>query len=61
MKIELHIDALPYFTALDIKPARFGSFVLGELSCEWEDALLENSNWETNVGVAQLYLISCPL
>jgi len=42
--IELHFNALPCFTAINIKPATYESFVLGELSCEWQDVLLENSN-----------------
>lgn len=42
--IKLHFDALPCFTAINIKPATYESFVLGELSCEWQDVLLENSN-----------------
>ena len=42
--IKLHFNALPCFTAINIKPAKYESFVLGELSCEWQDVLLENSN-----------------
>lgn len=42
--IKLHFNALPCFTAINIKPATYESFVLGELSCEWQDVLLENSN-----------------
>ena len=42
--IKLHFNALPSFTAINIKPATYESFVLGELSCEWQDVLLENSN-----------------
>ena len=42
--IKLHFDALPCFTAINIKPATYESFVLGELSCEWQDVLLENPN-----------------
>ena len=42
--IKLHFNALPCFTASNIKPATYESFVLGELSCEWQDVLLENSN-----------------
>ena len=44
IKIKLHFDALPCFTAINIKPATYESFVLEELSCEWQDVLLENSN-----------------
>ena len=42
--IKLHFNALPCFTAINIKPATYESFVLGELSREWQDVLLENSN-----------------